>query len=112
MSQGGGLAFATAALDQRIDLCIADIPWLCDWVNYSTLVDTDDGMDRWMEAKKSRTEESVLKTLSYFDTMNLADRIQCPPWGGCWRHGRSILGRVRRPGRGQALLECGGQAVL
>ena len=78
MSQGGGLAFATAALDQRIDLCIADIPWLCDWVNYSALVDTDDDMDRWMGAKKSRTEESVLKTLSYFDTMNFADRIQCP----------------------------------
>lgn len=77
MSQGGGLAFATAALDQRIDLCVADIPWLCDWVNYSVLVDDDD-MDRWMASRKSRTEESVLKTLSYFDTMNFADRIQCP----------------------------------
>ena len=55
----------------------ADIPWLCDWVNYSTLVDTDNDMDRWMEAKKSRTEESVLKTLSYFDTVNFADRVGC-----------------------------------
>ena len=42
-SQGGGLAFATASLDPRIDLCVADIPWLCDWENYLTLAGkTDD----------------------------------------------------------------------
>jgi cephalosporin-C deacetylase len=78
LSQGGGLAFATAALDQRIDLCVADIPWLGDWVNYSKLVDEDADMKAWLAASESRTKESVLKTLSYFDTMNLAGRIQCP----------------------------------
>ena len=76
-SQGGGLAFATAALDPRIDLCVADIPWLCDWINYSRLVPKDDAMNNWLAAKEARTEASVLRTLSYFDTMNFADRIRC-----------------------------------
>ena len=79
-SQGGGLAFATAALDQRIDLCIADIPWLCDWKNYFDLAGKtdDDEITDWLGRKESRTKESVLMTLSYFDTMNLADRVHCP----------------------------------
>jgi len=79
-SQGGGLSFATAALDQRIDLCVADIPWLCDWKNYMRLAGKtdDEEIKLWLGAKQSRTEESTLKTLSYFDTMNLAGRIQCP----------------------------------
>ena len=32
----------------------------------------------WLRAKPERTPESTLKTLSYFDTMNLAHRIKCP----------------------------------
>jgi cephalosporin-C deacetylase len=78
MSQGGGLAFATAALDERIDLCIADIPWLCDWVNYDKLIGRDDDMNAWLDAKESRTPESVLATLSYFDSLNFCGQIQCP----------------------------------
>ena len=34
-------------------------------------------MTNWIAAKETRTESSVLQTLSYFDTMNLADRIRC-----------------------------------
>ena len=33
-SQGGGLSFVTAAFDQRVRYCIADIPFLCDWSKY------------------------------------------------------------------------------
>ena len=79
-SQGGGLAFATAALDQRIDLCVADIPWLCDWKNYLDLAGKtdDDEIRSWLEAKAGRSVESTLKTLSYYDTMNLAHMIKCP----------------------------------
>ena len=78
MSQGGGLAFATAGLDQRIDLCIADIPWLCDWVSYTRLIGIDEDMQAWLDAKESRTEASVLRTLSYFDALNFGDLIECP----------------------------------
>lgn len=82
-SQGGGLAFATAALDPRVDLCVADIPFLCDWVNYFKLSHWPE-MDDWIAAPASnnsqsppRSWKSTLQTLSYFDTMNLADRIRC-----------------------------------
>ncbi len=79
-SQGGGLAFATAALDPRVDLCVADIPWLCDWKNYLELAGKtdDEEIKTWLAASQTRTPESTLKTLSYFDTMNLADRVHCP----------------------------------
>ena len=75
-SQGGGFAFATAALDQRIDFCAADIPFMCDWVNYFKLTHWPE-MDKWIADSDTRSWESTLRTLSYFDTMNMADRIQC-----------------------------------
>ena len=76
-SQGGGLAFATSALDPRIDHCVADIPFLCDWVDYFRLTDWPE-MNDWIAEREPRSWESTLRTLSYFDTMNLADRIRCP----------------------------------
>ena len=39
-------------------------------------------MDEWIEEKDSRTWQSTLKTLSYFDTMNMAPRIECPVFMG------------------------------
>jgi len=76
-SQGGGFSFMTAALDDRISFCVADIPWLCDWVNYFKTTHWDE-IDTWMSESPSRNWLSLLKTLSYFDTMNMADKIKCP----------------------------------
>ena len=76
-SQGGGFALTMAALDQRVDLCVTDIPFLCDWVNYFKLTEWPE-MNKWIDDREGHTWESTLRTLSYFDTMNLADRIQCP----------------------------------
>ncbi len=78
-SQGGGLAFATAALDPRVDICLADIPWLCHWRGLMTLLIDQDVRDlaAWLTANPSRSRAGVLETLSYFDTMNFADRITC-----------------------------------
>ncbi len=76
-SQGGGLAFATAALDNRVDLCVADIPFLCNWTNYFKLTQWDE-MDGWLDGKQHRSWSQTLKTMSYFDTMNLCQRITCP----------------------------------
>lgn len=75
-SQGGGFAFATAALDSRIDFCAADIPFMCDWVNYFKLTVWPE-MDKWIADSDTRSWESTLRTLSYFDTMNMTDRIKC-----------------------------------
>lgn len=75
-SQGGGLALAVAGLDNRITFCAADVPFLCDWVNYFQLTSWPE-MDAWIEASPQRTWPATLKTLSYFDVLNLASRIQC-----------------------------------
>ena len=80
-SQGGGFALATAGLDSRIDLCASDIPFLCDWVNYFKLTVWPE-MNGWVDANEQRTWDKTLRTLSYFDTMNLADRIECPTFMG------------------------------
>ncbi len=76
-SQGGGLSLATASLDRRVDLCIPDIAFLCDWVNYFKLTHWPE-MNGWIEARDARTWKSTLRTLGYFDTMNMASRIECP----------------------------------
>ena len=39
-------------------------------------------MDKWIEAKESRTRQSTLKTMSYFDTMNMAAWIEYPVFMG------------------------------
>jgi len=76
-SQGGGLSLATAALDPRIDLCIADIPWLSDWDNYFAITHWSEIGD-WFAKHPDQNWGSMLSTLSYFDTKNMADKITCP----------------------------------
>ena len=73
-SQGGGLSLATAALDKRISFCMADVPWLCDWVQYYKASHWDK-IDEWLAAKPGRSWKSMLRTLSFFDTMNMTDKI-------------------------------------
>ena len=80
-SQGGGLSFSTAALDKRISLCIPHIPFLTNWDLYFKTSHWPE-MGRWIEEKESRTWESTLETLSYFDTMNMAPWIECPVFMG------------------------------
>ena len=78
-SQGGGLSFATAALDSRILFSAPDIPWLGDWVGY--LEAAQWGHDNYPELFKAYpdlTFTGVNRFLSYFDTMNMAEWITCP----------------------------------
>jgi len=76
-SQGGGFSFMLAAMDDRIAYCVADIPWLCDWVKYFKTTHWEE-IDEWMYKKPERNWTSMLTTLGYFDTMNMAEKIQCP----------------------------------
>ncbi|MGE4550018.1 MAG: acetylxylan esterase [Opitutales bacterium] len=80
-SQGGGLSFATAALDQRVSLCVPDVPFLANWEKYFKTTHWPE-MNKWIDAKESRTWKSTLETLSYFDAMNLAPWIKCPVFMG------------------------------
>ncbi|MHC4694134.1 MAG: acetylxylan esterase [Planctomycetota bacterium] len=78
-SQGGGLSFATAALDRRIAFCAPDIPWLGDWVGYLEASDwPNDHYPELIERFPGLTFGDINRVLSYVDTMNLADRIRCP----------------------------------
>lgn len=79
-SQGGGLSLATAALDSRVKLTIAEIPYLCHYRR---------GVE-WAEEAKNITylefiniikiypekEDDMFRTLSYFDNLNLCSWIK------------------------------------
>jgi len=80
-SQGGGLSFTTSALDDRIALCIADIPFLCEFPMYLEISHWNE-IDAWFDQNPDQTWESMFKTLSYFDTKNMADKITCPVYMG------------------------------
>ncbi len=77
ISQGGALCMATAALDDRPYLAIADIPSNC---NFEERVKEYQGsfsaVTDYLRLYPERTD-IALSTLSYFDNMNLADRITC-----------------------------------
>jgi len=78
-SQGGGLAFATAALDSRVMFCAPDVPWLGDWVGYLETAEwARENYPKLMEVHPGLTFAGINRLLSYFDTMNMAKWIECP----------------------------------
>jgi cephalosporin-C deacetylase len=80
-SQGGGLTLAVAALDpkQRARVAMPDVPYLC---HFRRAVEVAASPPYTEVANFCRTwpgrEETLYRTLSYFDGMNLAGRITCP----------------------------------
>lgn len=77
-SQGGALTMAVAALDDRPFLAMPDVPSnsnlelrvIGEYGSFGAVAD----YLRWYPEEIGQ----VFRTLSYFDTMNLADRIHCP----------------------------------
>ncbi len=77
-SQGGGLTLATAALDSRLQVAVAEEPFLC---NFPVSIDiTSRPYVELCEYAAANPEQrpAILETLSYFDPLNLVDRIACP----------------------------------
>jgi len=77
-SQGGGLALLTAALSDIPALAVGNIPNLCHmdfglFNSTGSLSEAADFLNRFPDRL-----EQVLETLSYFDIVNLADRIRVP----------------------------------
>jgi cephalosporin-C deacetylase len=76
-SQGGGLGMAVSALDDRPVLAMVDVP------SSSNLVRRVEGYHGAFSSiaeflkKHPNQTDLVLDNLSYFDTMNMADRIKC-----------------------------------
>jgi cephalosporin-C deacetylase len=80
-SQGGGLTLAVAALDphQRARVAMADVPYLCHFRRAVDIAAQQPYLEiaAYCRAWPQR-EEQVFRTLSYFDGLNLAERITCP----------------------------------
>lgn len=80
-SQGGGLAMAVTALDQRVRFLTVYFPALCDqqaWI--------EGRADGWPHTfriaadNESPLKDVVCETLSYFDIANFAPQIHVPGW--------------------------------
>ena len=77
-SQGGGLSLATASLDHRIKVCIARLPWMCDFPAYAVWDKPPrDELYNYL-AKYPQNRDAAMETLAYFDNLNLVERITCP----------------------------------
>lgn len=77
-SQGGALAMAVAALDHRVYASLADVP---SNSNIEKRIEGSYGsfssVTGYLKVHPDKIEK-VYETLSYFDTMNMADKIDCP----------------------------------
>lgn len=77
-SQGGALTMAMAALDDRAALALADVP---SNSNIEARIEGEHGSFACLAEYLRRYPErmdKVYETMSYFDTMNMADQITCP----------------------------------
>ena len=77
-SQGGALSLAVASLDERICAAFADIPSNCMMTDRIAGEHGSFGtIANYLRRYPERTDR-VFTTLSYFDLINLTERITCP----------------------------------
>jgi len=78
-SQGGGLALALAALDPRVRVVAAAVPFLC---GFERVIDARSDplcrIARALATPGAPTRERALATLAHIDVVRLAPRIRCP----------------------------------
>jgi cephalosporin-C deacetylase len=78
-SQGGGLALAVAALRDDLSAAVPDVPFLCDFPRGMQIADRGPYRELATFAKVHRGDlAQVLRTLSYFDNVNLAPTATAP----------------------------------
>ena len=77
-SQGGGLTLATASLDARPKASVAGVPMLCNFAVAAALSDGSNEELRDYLVEHPENRELAMKTLAYFDNLNLVDGITCP----------------------------------
>lgn len=78
-SQGGGISLAVAGLVPEIVAALPDVPFLCHFRRSVELTPTDPFLEiaRYIAVHRSH-EETVFRTLSYFDGVNFARRATAP----------------------------------
>lgn len=76
-SQGGGVALAVAALSRAVHAVLADVPFLCHFERAVGFTDKGPYAEIATYLSVHRgAEERVFETLSYFDGVNFAARIE------------------------------------
>ncbi|MBL8210604.1 MAG: acetylxylan esterase [Bryobacterales bacterium] len=74
-SQGGGIALAVASLDPRLKAVAAHVPFLCDM---RLAARTDASLIKQLLDKASVNDEAHLRTLDFFDPLNLVSTLHAP----------------------------------
>ena len=74
-SQGGGIALAVAALDPRVKAVVAHLPFLCD---FRSAARTNGSLVKQLLDKAGRNDEASLRTLDFFDPLQLAPQLRAP----------------------------------
>lgn len=77
-SQGGGLSLLLAGLDPRVKAVSADAPFLTDWPESLSAPNSPYADVRKYLAEHPEKRAAVLRTLSYYDTLDVAGRIRAP----------------------------------
>lgn len=78
-SQGGGLSLAAACLDERVRLCMAEVPGFCHFPRTLELTKAEPWTDLITYfAHRPQDIDRAMRTLSYVELNNMTERIQCP----------------------------------
>jgi cephalosporin-C deacetylase len=79
ISQGGGLALATAGLSPVPKAAAIDVPALCDWRRAVEITDTNPYHEiaRYLATRREKVD-TAFATLAYFDGMSFAARATAP----------------------------------
>jgi cephalosporin-C deacetylase len=77
-SQGGGVSLLVAGLDPRVSAVAADFPFLTDWPESLAAPGSPYADVRKYISEHPSQRAAVMKTVSYYDTLDVADRIRVP----------------------------------
>ncbi|MBZ0276271.1 MAG: acetylxylan esterase [Anaerolineae bacterium] len=78
-SQGGGITIAVSALVPDVSASLPEVPFLCHYRRAVELIDTSpyNEITRYLKIHRDKVE-TVWNTLSHFDGVNFASRVQAP----------------------------------
>lgn len=74
-SQGGGIALAVTAIDPRVKVVVAHVPFLCDM---RTAARTPNALVKNLLDRAGVNNEATLRTLDYFDPLQLVPDLRVP----------------------------------
>ena len=77
-SQGGGVSLLVAGLDPRVTAVSADFPFLTDWPESLAAPEGVYPSVRKYITEHPDRRDAVMRTVSYYDTLDVADRIAVP----------------------------------